>query len=300
MPASSKMAGRDACGHEADIRADVSTHGFKGLTKTNSTFMGVALESPTLNIDGFYFDSSYASYGYNWTLPGTNEYPYRTEDGNRTYQVGTELMQRAPLSANGRCQPNNDTFQWGFSFLLLFILVLLLVVWALSTYLIWLQSHFALRYLECENEVAGEYMAAFRLVTAMREEFKTVGQYPDHLSEAELKHTLRYTLGGGCIEQSTVRKEKTVREMRIAAMDARLEEHKWWILAFSILTGCSIPMITKAGAAGLFFGFIGCGAAFAILTTGLMGWSVRSRQLVTIFCTFIGFIVGIVLVTLIY
>ena len=264
--------------------------------------MGMDLNAPSLNIDGFYFHSSSRVFGYNWTLPGTQLFPYRNENTNRTYKVGEgDLVQRDYMALNGRCQPDNDLFQWGFSFLLLFVLVLLLVVWSLATYLIWLQSHFALRYLECEDEVAGEYTAAFRLVTALREEFKTVGQYPDHMSEAEIKHQLRYTLGGGCIEQASKKAGMpSVREMRIAHMDARLEEHKWWILAWFLNSAIGATITGMGGAAGLVFGFTASGVAFGIMMSGIMGWQVRSRYLFTLIWGFVGFVIGTVLVVLVY
>lgn len=259
--------------------------------------MNITLDPPTLNIDAGYLRTPPESFvfGYNWVVPNTRETPF-AYPVNQLYLFGDAVVNKTYLNENGRCQPANDTFQWGFSFLLLFILTLLLVLWGLGSYLIYLQSHFALRYVELTDEVAGEYAATFRLTAALREEFQAIGQFPDQLTEAEIKHTLRYTLNGGTIEQATKKKDDvTVRELRIAHMDARLNEHKWWILTWVLTTaaGITITVLAGGGPAGFLFGIVLCSTAFGITISGFMGCKPRSRHLFVMIWTLIGFIVGI-------
>jgi hypothetical protein len=53
---------------------------------------------------------------------------------NRTYDIPY-------IRDNGRCQQQN-TYQWGFSFLLLFIALLLSALWALGMWAMWLDSYY--------------------------------------------------------------------------------------------------------------------------------------------------------------
>jgi hypothetical protein len=129
------------------ISTDVYTYGYNGTNSTSSIFSPnnstiFNLTSPILNISAFYmpflfvYDSS--PYGNNPAAEALS-YPSRArfaridQPDNRTYDIPY-------IKNNGRCEPQN-TYQWGFSFLLLFIALLLSALWALGMWAMWLDAY---------------------------------------------------------------------------------------------------------------------------------------------------------------
>lgn len=114
---------------------DVETYGFGGRNHTNSTFNKtgdiIRLAPPVLNITASYILSPY--YGWEDYLDSNNE-------DNRAYLWNNNTYFMDYISTHGSCQQEN-TYKWGFSYLLLFIVTLLTTIWAIgmwSRFLAWL------------------------------------------------------------------------------------------------------------------------------------------------------------------
>uniref|UniRef100_A0A8H7NPF8 Uncharacterized protein n=1 Tax=Bionectria ochroleuca TaxID=29856 RepID=A0A8H7NPF8_BIOOC len=89
--------------------------------QNNTTWGGERLQGPPLNITAFY-------------LPRADFISKDTE----TYDMAT-------IQKNGTCQPIQNRYQWGFSFLQLFINIILLSLWTIGMALVWVKSHLTLK-----------------------------------------------------------------------------------------------------------------------------------------------------------
>jgi hypothetical protein len=162
------------------ISADVYTYGFNGTNSTSSIFSPnnsttFNLPSPILNISafyiwslGFYFspDSlAVAGSSASSSIASVESLSYQSlarfaridQPDNRTYDIPY-------IRDNGRCQQQN-TYKWGFSFLLLFIALLLSALWALGMWAMWLDAY-------CNSKidaVGGRDMGSWRAVMDLAE-----------------------------------------------------------------------------------------------------------------------------------
>ena len=131
------------------------TYGFLARNDTNSSFNNgnqeLPLLAPSLNISAYStdyscplgggFDNRLCTFGASWQDPRSHDYPfqglknvaYTLSNSNATYDV-------AKIQAEGTCQ-QLETYQWGFSFLLLFVVMLFTAVWALGSYALWMDAY---------------------------------------------------------------------------------------------------------------------------------------------------------------
>ncbi|KAF3031934.1 hypothetical protein E8E11_001326 [Didymella keratinophila] len=118
------------------------------------------LKAPVLNI------SAYAS-DYN-ELAGQNT------SGIQTWTRDNQTIDLTYIENNkhGKCQNTGD-YQWGFSFLQLFICIVLLLAWTIGIYIMWIYTHntLALRK-RLPEQIAGEHRAVLELAAAMQKELE--------------------------------------------------------------------------------------------------------------------------------
>ncbi|KAE9969476.1 hypothetical protein EG328_006839 [Venturia inaequalis] len=202
----------------------VQINGFFSHNQTSSTLLSLNLTAPVLNISASYIDPGEAPsiywnsssgslefdgtllWGSNSTDNTTKDLPfhdstkglYTTSSNNQTFALGDS-------STQGRCQPE-ITYQWGFSFLLLFNFLVLLLLWSIGTYVLWLNSRLSTIPTE-EPEIAGGYKAVIELASVMNHQFGKNGEDPLVLRERQIQTRIKRDLGGGRMKYRSVQRE---------------------------------------------------------------------------------------------
>jgi hypothetical protein len=133
-------------------------------------------------------------YGY-WWKTDAGEMPFHNystpmfTDGQWTYDLDQ-------LNVAGRCQQTDATYKWGFSFLVLFIVVVLFFSWSLGMYILWLDAYFNSRF-----DRAGRTMGLQRAIVDLAYCIqKDTGEDGNEMaSNAELQAKIRRGLNGGRI-----------------------------------------------------------------------------------------------------
>lgn len=147
----------------------VFNYGLMGSGSGNVTSMNTTLQipnssnsttpknfNPPLNIyfnlptDGFdyYKDQTWDYYfsGANWRDPKDGLYPFKTPDDQFLEWNSGTLYYLGDLTAAGQCQQTaSGNYQWGFSFFLLYLFIVMLLIWTIGTWAFyldaWLHSH---------------------------------------------------------------------------------------------------------------------------------------------------------------
>ncbi|KAH7160999.1 hypothetical protein EDB81DRAFT_783720 [Dactylonectria macrodidyma] len=230
----------DPCSLAQNVSEYVARHGFLGLDANGAVndietrLMGTTLR-PALNISAFYLDPLGPYSGNNWTDPRVNRQPYSNSsnmvftivDSNDTYTIGY-------IVDKGSCQALG-AYQWGFSFLQLFIGVLLMFFWTMAMWLMWLMAH---KELEQRNgiEIPGKYKAVLDLATALNQELSSIGEAPNSLTNKQLRHRIETQLDEGRV--------KTDTPFPIARYSFRtnlwgwIKKEKWWLVLLLICGPC--------------------------------------------------------------
>ncbi|KAH6631476.1 hypothetical protein F5144DRAFT_219916 [Chaetomium tenue] len=173
------------------------------LNNIKTTWTDRVIEKPALNISAFYIPSD-AYYGNNWVDPRTNQTPYATyvnqvfmtPTGNRTYNFSS-------IQERGSCQPfDNNTYQWGFSFVQLFIVMSLLFLWFVAVYTMWLRGYLELKRRQ-GDEAPTRYQAVLDLAEALNHELDGVDEAPKVPTNRELERCISKQLNGGRVVVQT-------------------------------------------------------------------------------------------------
>lgn len=197
---------------------------------------------------------------------------------------------RKGTCANYQCSQKTatdiaQTYQWGFSFIQLNIMVILLWIWTLGILIMYMTSKFT-RLQRGRADVAGEYKAVFELADAMREQL--VQQEAEnakdihHFTESTLRKRITKDLRGGTIAYDTTLLPETSDTTAIDwSFKAWAKREVWWLLALAVslvVDGCLINVSVRYGLRGDIWGFIALP-----LTIGFamyVGLSHRSRGMV--------------------
>jgi hypothetical protein len=263
---------------------DVQTYGFDGTNQTSSTFSPdnstfFNLTSPTLNISAFYFYGGYIHGGYSvlspdWIIPYRSGGPDLQnaslarfaridQPDNRTYDIPY-------IKANGLCQQQN-TYQWGFSFLLLFIALLLSALWALGMWATWLDAYYNSRIDAAHERDMGSWRAAMDLAGGISASLgagvlgdpDTTGDVlakTTHLGNAEMRRRVRRASGRGRMSYMSLDESDRAMVTRSAQLRSWLEMRAWgrwllrwwaWVIAgvtlAFLLLGVVWPLVTIYG-----------------------------------------------------
>jgi len=204
-----------AIADHSTLLSDVKQYGFFGLdSKTggilnaDTRWMNETLTKPALNISAFYLPPAYDNddapswYGHDWVDPRTNTTPFSDPSNMRMFPAGSNTMYPIQyVEQNGSCQQQN-TYQWGFSFLQVFITSILLLVWSCGTYLMWLGSTITLAR-HNDDEVPTKYKAALTFVAALYSQLGGFGKEPASLTNQQLETAIKNELVGGSILTET-------------------------------------------------------------------------------------------------
>ena len=263
--------------------------------------MAQSLPAPALNISAFY-RSDPSIFGLdNWTDPRTHQQAFNNKSDmvwtvaqlNQTYNC-------TYISRNGLCQPLTvcfplsclefltlikvQTYQWGFSFLQLHLVVILHLIWITGTYIMWLKTSLIMRQ-RGRNEVAGEYKAVLELAAAMHHQFAKGQEDPLAFTERELSQRIKKRLNGGTIAYGVpITHDKF--SFRKDSIDW-IKREKWWLAA--ALVSCTL---FSAGwmlnfTFFLFMLFAFCGIVYAMI--------VGRRDKFRFFLTFCWCVLGVVM-----
>ena len=156
------------------------------------------MDPPTLNITSpwaeFFPYEDYETENGSLAVPASFEY--------RSYEKAIFMYQNttytfAYIQGNGQCaQSDPPSYQWGFSFLLLFITSLLTAVWSVGMYIMWLDAHLNSRYNRARRQL-GSYRAVLDLAKAFRQDMGE--DATEHLSNSELKERIKHGTNGHAI-----------------------------------------------------------------------------------------------------
>lgn len=202
------------------------------------------------------------------------------------------------LSENGSCQPLG-AYRWGFSFLLLFVFLVTLLIWSVGTYIFWLKAHLVLRAREI-HEIPGEYKAVIELAAVMQKELAAEGIDSTALTNGQITNTIREVLRGGRIMHNKAVVQ--LSKYRFKEVFTRwFKRERWWLLGYIVSTvvwvsilAAFVTAISDAAAAADWFFFI----LFLVISTGVLlamsiGRKIGSRVLIVLFFTIAGMAIGI-------
>ncbi|KAK4677532.1 hypothetical protein QC764_404520 [Podospora pseudoanserina] len=160
----------------------VRRYGFFGRLNTNTTWgdWDMGLSAPALDISAFCLppvadvpageSNVSVTCGHNWQDPLTKNYPLRNTS-KTTFASGNRTFTLDYILANGICQPISDKYQWGFSYLQLYIVINVVLLWSTGIFLLWLKAQFNLplaqydrvpRELECMLHMSRELQRHFK------------------------------------------------------------------------------------------------------------------------------------------
>jgi hypothetical protein len=229
-----------------------------------------------LNISAF-FIASPAIYGSNWTDPSTGKQPF-SDYSNTTFLYNDITYSLDYMLRNGTCEPLG-TYQWGFSFLLLFIFLITLLIWSVGTYILWLRAYLNLR--ACDvSDIPGEYKAVMDLAAAMQHQFEKEGLDLANLTEDEITRKIVRDWKGGSINHDKPLIQRS--EFRLRAILARVfKKEKWWLLAYLVSTALWAGLLTmpNPSPADSFFFIFGLTVSIGVFLAMFIGNKTKSRVL---------------------
>ncbi|KAK4143723.1 uncharacterized protein C8A04DRAFT_28504 [Dichotomopilus funicola] len=160
----------------------------------------VKLPAPALNIAAYCLFSD---------LPEQLQMPDELSPQNTSqimYMQANRMYDLAYINANGRCQSKADdkVYQWGFSYIQVFILILVLILWTIGTWLVWLQAHINLP--PRNDEHTGDFLVpkktlqaprswngVLQLAAAIQNDADSLGVDPAKLTCGEARTKMRIT-----------------------------------------------------------------------------------------------------------
>lgn len=233
----------------ADPLLDVAQYGFFGSQDVKSDFWTSNLDPPILNISAFYLpdDLRYRDIlGQSYFRDGIKNF----QDESRMkwkYQDNAYSMQ--DLKDRGKCQPLPD-YQWGFSFIQLIIMVILLLIWVIGIYILWLRTHIIMKKRGI-TKIAGENQAILELAHAIQEQVVQLenerGLDKTTLSESTLQRRIDQDLGGGSISYA----KSVIVEVEEGCTNhvgfwGWLKKDKWWLtgMCFAILVSVTCGLMS--------------------------------------------------------
>jgi hypothetical protein len=166
----------------------IAEHGINNPTdEASEYYLGadeIELEAPTLNISSSYdfksirmlIDSLNKAIQHNsTTIPESNLLRLIGADirPNATFVLHNETYSFEYIMNHSFCEPTKS-HNWGFSFLFLFISLILLSLWSVAMYVLWLHTYLHSR-VDSRGISLGVYRASTDLAKAMEQDFGVQG-----------------------------------------------------------------------------------------------------------------------------
>ncbi|CAG1977485.1 unnamed protein product [Fusarium graminearum] len=222
------------CKLQANISAYITEYGLYAMendttmSSINETeFYGERLNGPPLNISAYYLPTDFY-----WGSPTNKSYEesgYNVR-GNILFIVDSNLYNATDLMENAVCQPKRDKgsaqrYQWGFSFLQLYFVLIVLLLWSLAMGILWQNAHDMLE-LNHRDLASCDWRGLLDLTDTIRMQLDQAGIDIDNLSDKQLDNEIQTVLHGGSVSS---------QHMPIDSFSIWrwLWKKKWWII-FSI------------------------------------------------------------------
>ncbi|ROW10428.1 hypothetical protein VMCG_01603 [Cytospora schulzeri] len=199
----------------------IPQYGIRNDTPSNWSWIGlwpenidhIELQSPTLDItvyDGKVSDEAFLC-----------------TQNNETYSLPY-------ISEHAVCQPATtslkQTYQWGFSVLQLEVTLILLTFWTFGVWIMWLRAHLELTS-RGKHEVPHGLKAVLYLADSIRDDFDSIGEEAESLSDEELRRHAKEQLGGGKVKIEAP--ESQTRYSLRRSLWHWLKTNSLWTLAFT-------------------------------------------------------------------
>ncbi|KAK5059893.1 hypothetical protein LTR84_009776 [Exophiala bonariae] len=213
----SPTEGVPACEFYWHVSEYAFNYGFLGTNQTNSTFNNsgtiISLDPPSLDISAIFWKESWLDYSRNdewWEYP--YGYEWKAENGSQPFKRiqnasltdGEYTFTLEELNQRGQCQQSNTSYKWGFSFLILFSVLVGFVVWCVGMYVLWVDA-----FLNSRVDNAGRHIGLQRAVLDLASVMKN--DIGDNLSEMasnnHLNKKVRNDLKGGRIDYQMLTQE---------------------------------------------------------------------------------------------
>ncbi|KAI1380584.1 hypothetical protein F4677DRAFT_403956 [Hypoxylon crocopeplum] len=268
----------------------VSLHGFFGIQDATSVWMNNTLPSPVLNISAFYFTPDSKLFGHDWVDPRATRQKMPFQDpSNITLASSNQTYPLTYIQSNGQCQPVEDRFAWGFSFIQLFIVDVLLNIWATGIYIIWLKARFQLP-LQGQAEVPRGLKSVLILAKKMNNELHEAGIDVHSLTDRKLKDEISKQLQGGSVSLDTPLTKKGYSFRR--GIKQWFKTNRRW---------CLVMLLTSILLFGLWLGFffMDISSTVVLLPCLFLGFvfavgvgsTIRSSLLIVLCWTLLGVII---------
>ncbi|KAF2621982.1 hypothetical protein BU25DRAFT_219774 [Macroventuria anomochaeta] len=216
-----------------NISAYIGQYGTDPTLNLSSTFGDISLEPPTLKITAYDLPS-----GLNRTTYDPRYSSGSSGSSPAMFLASDQLYTQEKIEIDGQCQAQK-TYQWGFSFVQLNIMIILLWVWTLGIIVMYTSSKFTMKQ-RGREDVAGEYKAVFELSGAMHlqlaqienEEAKDVQQ----ITESNLRQRITKDLRGGTIAYDTalLPERNSGAEGIYWTLKAWTRREMWWLIATAV------------------------------------------------------------------
>ncbi|KAK4463593.1 hypothetical protein QBC42DRAFT_265169 [Cladorrhinum samala] len=222
--------------NEHDLRAVaryVNAYGFYGLNTTlNSTqFNGKILDGPPLNISAFFLSKYSLLPGHYWVDPSTNTTPFQDE-WNQKLRYENDTYSLREILKGGKCQPVSDRYQWGFSFVQMFITAALLMVWTAGIWTMWLKVHLNSSTTE-HGRAPKRWRGMLHLADSIKCDLVAAGIDWRQLTNEQLATAIKKRLKGGNVSFSV----NAVNNTNIGIWSHLLKHFKvlkWWTISLTL------------------------------------------------------------------
>ncbi|ETI21021.1 hypothetical protein G647_07364 [Cladophialophora carrionii CBS 160.54] len=279
-------------------------YGFLGEVHADTTFnysgQLVNLTEPSLLITPIFWDEYwirqgnsngtdwwYWPFGYYWkSANGTEPFHNFTDPVFTNRQFTYKLDE---LNVRGRCQPEGESYKWGFSFLALFSFIVVFLAWSVGMYALWLDAFLHSRF-DRVGRSMGLQRAVLDLAYCMQRDVDETGR--DMLSNAELQKCIRQDLKGGRITYEMLDPKllplsraaewrlKWRLKWRVSIRDWLLRRNKWMCALF---VG-SLVFLSTAWAGMHPLSFTAALLVLGSATVVLMDEGHKSRWLIFLVC----------------
>ncbi|KAG9200473.1 hypothetical protein G6514_006984 [Epicoccum nigrum] len=231
-----------------NISAYITSYGPYPQTDVASEFgNGISLTGRTLNI---------SSYQWPLSLNGTKGGDGRVyQQDAAVFLSGNTLYSQSDVMNSAQCQAQ-ESYQWGFSFIQLAVMLILLWIWTIGIVIMYTTSKFT-RLQRGRPDVAGEYKAVFELADAMHTQLiqltKEEGTSDDvrSITESTLRQRIKSDLRGGTIAYDTnilLDKADQPGDANNWTFKAWAMREMWWLLALAVavaVDGVAISLLVR-------------------------------------------------------
>ncbi|CAH0022674.1 unnamed protein product [Clonostachys rhizophaga] len=178
-----------------------NTAGSAIVKNRNDTSWGTeTLQGPPLNITAFYLPPVVfrPNYSKDFWASKSKDDPLFTDKSLMTYSLSNEAFDMATMQKNGTCQPIQNRYQWGFSFLQVFINLILLSLWTIGMALVWIKSHLTLK-LNGFAAIYNDWKGLLEFTEVLGGQLKAAKIEYLTIDDKQLEHEIEKLLQGGSV-----------------------------------------------------------------------------------------------------